>query len=348
MTESMDKNQDMELLSQLLDELNAGQQPETEDPELDELLAVAAMLKQTGPGVRPLQALVDQTVDKILAGQADAQPKPQKRAWFWRNPGILGAAASLLLVVGLQLYPSWNSPEVQTVSAPAAVTEKQETAPAKQATEKMETAPTVHVNKEATPSAVPDKTMERAQETAPSAPSPVAPPAANPSSEKVTQPSTGPAAVAATSETAKKAPVLREQTPVMGEKASVLSERAAMTNKSGSSYKATAFMIDDPADRWPLPVLSLPGQIADEISRDPQTGAVRQVFWKGTPQEIIVTQRMLRQEEKTEKPSPLAGSIEEKAGAVNSVTVILHNQEVTVEGNRPEAELLKIARQLTL
>ena len=342
MTESMEKNQDMELLSQLLDELNAGQQPECEEPELDELVAVAAMLKQAGTVAKPPQHLLDQTVDKILAEQSNGQPQPQKRSWFWRNPSILGAAASLLLVVGLQLYPSWNSSEVQSVTAPAPVVEKREavsaTAPPQQAAKKAETIPSAAVREEAPAIAVAEKAAEPIQETAP---------AANPVSEKVTQPSTGPAAVA-TPETAKKAPVLREQTPMMSEKSVVLGERAAIANKSGSAFKAAAFGVDDPADRWPLPILSLPGQAADELSRDQQTGTVRQVFWKGTTQEVIVTQRMLRQEEKAAKPSTLTGSIEDKAGAVNSVTVILYNQEITVEGSRPEAELLKIAKQLTL
>ncbi len=348
MTETMDKNQDMELLSQLLDELNAGQQPESEDPELAELVAVAAMLKQTGPVVRPPQHLVDQTVDKILADQADAQPKPQKRSWFWRNPGILGAAASLLLVVGLQLYPSWNSPEVQTVSAPAAVVEKREVAPPTQpAADGVEKTPVV-VSRQPSPApVVQEKASETPAERPPVAadPQPLNPSLSNSDNSRnsIANP-TGPAA----QETTKKAPVLKEQAPATNEKTTIFSERAATVNKSGSAFKAAAVMIDDPADRWPLPILSLPGQIADDLSRDPQTGTVRQVFWKGTPQEVIVTQRMLRQEEKAANPSTLTGSIEDKVITVNSVTVIMYNQEVTVEGSRSEQELRQIAKQLIL
>lgn len=335
MTESIKGSQEAEILSQLIDELNAGQQPESDDPETAELLAIAALIKNAEPVVRPPQHLLDQTVDQIIAEQSVKPVKQPKKFWSWLNPGVLGAAASLLLVAGLQLYPSWNSSEVQTVAAPAAVMEKREAAPVKQATEKMAAAPAAPVSEEALPVAAPEKTAERAQETAPFTLN-------NGNS------STGTAAIAAP-ETVKKALVLNEQAPVKAEKAPIMMEQVSMNNKSGAINKAAAFTIDDPADRLPLPILSLPGQTPDEISSDKKTGAVRHVFWKGTPQEVIITQRRVRLEETAAQAAPIIKPEpgEEKTAALNSVTLILHGQEVTVEGRRTEQELTKIAKQLT-
>ncbi|MBP2639438.1 MAG: hypothetical protein H6Q66_389 [Firmicutes bacterium] len=341
MTESIKGSQEAEILSQLIDELNAGQQPESDDPETAELLAVAALIKKTGPVVRPPQFLLDQTVDKILA---DQPAKPTKRFWSWLHPGVLGAAASILLVVGFNLAPSWNSSEVQSVSAPAAVVERREMASTVQSAVSEDKQPTVLKQETKVTTITPEKTSSTVQENSPV---PAAPASINSSPNM--ESSSAKVMAGSPPETAKKAPVLKEQAPVKAEQPPIMTEQASVSNKSGSINKAAAFTIDDPADRWPLPILSLPGQTPDEISSDKKTGAVRQVFWKGTPQEVIITQRRVWLEEVA---AQTASSIkpelgEEKTAAVNSVTLILHSQEVTIEGHRSEQELTKIAKQLT-
>ena len=308
MPETTKTTPEAEFLSQLLDQLNSGRQPECDDSEMAELLAIASMLKQSSTDARPPQAILDKTVDKIIDAQSTPPGKAKSRFWLWRHPGILGAAASILLVVGLQLYPSWNSSEVQTVSAPPVVTEEK---PSKLAV------------RQSVPASTPPS---HSSDNAGTVPASAAPPQFEP---------------------IKKAPVLREQTPPVKEQASIMGEQQAVAAmKTGNGYKAAAFAADDFSERWPLPLLSIPGQVPNEISTDKKTGAVRQVFWRGTPQEVRVIQRMLKQEEKLEKP--VLSAPEETAKKFNSVTVVLYNQEVTVEGSRPETELMSIARQLTM
>jgi len=353
MTEPTKGSQEAEILSKLIDELNAGQQPESDDPETAELLAVAALIKNAGPVVRPPQHLLDQTVDKILADQPN---KPPKRFWAWLHPGVLGAAASILLVIGFNLAPSWNSSEVQTVSVPAVVTERREPAAAGKLAQVAQSAV-----KEDTPRAVmpetkhvlpaaQEKTSSTVQE---SASAPLAPAAVVPSIAENPSPNAGDSStkltVVSPPDAAKKAPALREQAPVTSERASIMTEQASVSNKSGSAYKAAAFNLDEPSEGRPLLILSLPGQIPDEISSDKKTGSVRQVFWKGTPQEVTITQRRVRLEETAAQAAPIIKPEpgEEKTRAVNSVMMILHSQEVTVEGRQTEQELMKIAKQLT-
>lgn len=349
MTESIKGSQEAEILSQLIDELNAGQQPESDNPETAELLAIAALIKNAEPVVRPPQHLLDQTVDKILAEQSAKPVKQPKKFWSWLNPGVLGAAASLLLVAGLQLYPSWNSSEVQTVSAPANVIEKQEPVPlAQPAATGAGKIPAAAMRQASPATEAQEKTSEALSERPqiPTALQPVNPSLSNNGNSGIP---TANSAEPAAPETTKKAPVLNEQAPVKAEKAPIMMEKASVSNKSGSINKAAAFTMDDPADRLPLPILSLPGQTPDEISSDKKTGTVRQVFWKGTPQEVIITQRRVRLEETAAQAAPIIKPEpgEEKTAALNSVTLILHGQEVTVEGRRTEQELTKIAKQLT-
>lgn len=326
MPETTKTTPEAELLSQLLDQLNSGRQPECDDSEMAELLAVASMLKQSGPVAGPPQALLDKTVDTILDEQSKPPGKANSRFWVWKHPGILGAAASLLLVVGLQLYPSWNSSEVQTVSAPPMVIE--------------EKTPKLAV-RQSIP-ALPTQEKKAAESNEPSSAAvlpPLAPSSANAGNVPVT-------AAPPQDEPIKKAPVLREQTPPVKEQASMMSEQAPVAMKTGSVYKAAAYAADDFTERWPLPLLSLPGQVPNEIRTDKKTGTVRQVFWRGTPQEVTVIQRPLRQEEKLEKP--VFSAPEETTKKLNSVTMVIYSQEVTVEGSQSEAELMSIARQLTM
>ena len=62
---------------------------------------VAALLRQADLPVAPPAHLVNATVEQVLA----EQPQPRKKQRTWLYSGLLGAAASVVLVIGLRLTP---------------------------------------------------------------------------------------------------------------------------------------------------------------------------------------------------------------------------------------------------
>ena len=109
-------NNTAEELSAAIDQLNAGQPSVTTDQETAELLAVAALLRNSALPVKPPEHILSATVERAAAGLA-AHKKPSRNPWLYS--GLLGAAAALLVFFGLH-----GTPEIQEIAQqtmPAAV-----------------------------------------------------------------------------------------------------------------------------------------------------------------------------------------------------------------------------------
>ena len=107
MSEKIESLDEFDQLSLLLDELNAGKQPQpyTVDEETAELLLIADLLRHEGGPVIPPKHILDQTVDRALDGITQSQPKPSRSWWY---SGAFSAAAAAIVILGLQLFPSWQ------------------------------------------------------------------------------------------------------------------------------------------------------------------------------------------------------------------------------------------------
>ncbi len=288
---------ELETLSLLLDELNAGRQPDCDDPETAELLAVAAFLKQEAGPVCPPQQILDQTVDRALAGLKAAKPH---RARIWWFSGTVGVAAAAILVIGLNLLPSWQQ-QVAVVPPPAAVSVQP------------------------------------------------APLQATPANDNT--PTGSPAAAAVPAEEAKPtdtAAAVERQAPANGQEkakpAAVQAPPELLQPPVESRYMAKSAYAT-------LTPLRIPGQVPDLMVVDRENGVLRQIFFKGTPQEVTVVQQLRPRSSGGTQDRPLRAAkvavSADKPDHVNTVRVTVADQEVTLEGSQSRQELLKLADSLT-
>ena len=117
---------EIEELSRSLDELNSGHPPASGDAETAGLLEIAALLKRADLPVSPPPHILTAAVQSAADGIRAARSRRNK----WMYSGLLGAAASLLIFLGLNSLPNWQtsatvpprSPapqQAQTISPPA-------------------------------------------------------------------------------------------------------------------------------------------------------------------------------------------------------------------------------------
>ena len=116
-------NKTTEELSVALDQLNCGRTVETDDQEIKELLEVASLLRNANLPARPPDHLLATSVERADAGLAAHK---QSRRTPWLYSGLLGAAAALLVFVGIHGFPSIQDVAQQTTPPPriAPATEK--------------------------------------------------------------------------------------------------------------------------------------------------------------------------------------------------------------------------------
>lgn len=316
MSENTKITAEAEELSRLLDELNAGRQPGSNHQETTALLAVAALIKETGP--YPPQHILDETVAQASAGLPVRKPK---RFSAWLYSGALGTAAAVLLVISLNLLPS-GSP--QAPAMPPSVTEPEATGVAPEAPQKQQ-APFVA----RTPASEQPKVADSGQ--------PKPPALAEQAPAGVTPGKTGTAPQNRAADQA--------QPPMLAKRAAVNPDQAPKAVEAPSSVKATDNPSVRSSERRNATVFSLPGQNADTIVTDKDGGTVRQVFHSGTPQELIITQRAASAGSARAKKAASAEDTPVKSG-VNKITATIHGQEVTVEGRQTSEELQEIAETL--
>ncbi len=102
-----------------------------------------------------------------------------------------------------------------------------------------------------------------------------------------------------------------------------------------------------------LTPLNLPGYTPDSIAHDPSSGAIRQVFGRGTPKELIITQRILPQEAKNIAFQVQTNTIQdaeniktEGSKTTHKVVIIIQGQEITLEGCQSKQELTDLAQKM--
>lgn len=275
-------------LSKALDELNTGRKPKQDDAETSELLEMAALIKKVDFQVRPPQHLLDQTVSRAAAGLTAAKFR-RRNAWMYS--GMLGTAAAVILVIGLQVMPFLQqiSPSELPPEPPPS-----SAAPIENIVLPMPIPPVV----------------------APPPPVVIAPPVARkaPASASADTPASVPVAVA-----------------------------PAAASRAAGNVPAPVL----------LSPLRLPDRIPGSIVTDKTTGTLRQIYDGGTPQQLVIIQRIPAPTDAATQPQPkIAARMEmkkEKADtptAVNSVTVTVQGQEVTLEGRLTKQELLDLAKTL--
>ena len=306
-SDNVKKFDNLDELSMLLDELNAGRTPECADSETAELLAMAEWARSADLPVRPPQHILDETVNRALAGLEAGQ---SKRTGSWWYSGALGTAAAVLLVIGLQMLPSWRE-QVPAMPAPV-VAEKPADAPRSSA---------VSEQQPATPPVTPAETAPAAKQNAPAPP--LTPPALS------------------------QAPAPETPIPAPAKEKPLLAEQAPRTSQAKAAYIVEE--AKSPAPVSALTPLKLPGKTPDLVVIDKAKGMLRQIYDKGTPQEIIIVQ-MLRPTDTAAAPAKLQSPSAAKATTVapdtTVVRVTIGDQEITVEGRRSRQELLLLAESL--
>ena len=252
MTETNKPTPEQETLSRFLDELNAGEAPPGDTDEANELLEVAALLRQADLPVAPPAHLVNATVEQVLA----EQPQPHKKQRTWLYSGLLGAAASVVLVIGLRLTPV-VAPPLPSDETPAGITAIQN------------------------------------QPSTASAPAATTPSASEPALSQATAPPPPDAKRARGAEPQQTAPTAPVQPAPSAPAASVppLEKRVLAENKSAVYPK---LMQLEPAE--PLVPLTWPGHTPATVSQDKASGQIKQVFYPNTKQELLLTQTPLKRD----------------------------------------------------
>ena len=322
MTEQMDKLDKQEQLSLLLDKLNAGQAPHCNDSETAKLLLVADMLKKEGGVIPPPQHILDQTVERAMAG-IQAGKTGAKRLWWYS--GAVSTAAAVILVIGLNLLPSWQQQQTPVVISPDS-RQEQIAEPVATPTPIPASAPI----QESTPASEPTPASIQAPIQAP-IPASIQPsaqaaaPVAEPRQENTAATQSAPA----------------QSAPVAPPPSAKIAEE-----KRVQSYAKSAALPDKPD----LSPLVLPGQSPDQVLYDKEQGLLKQVFFKGTPRELIIIQHQHQAElrvvaEKSHLPD--ADKATRNESSRNVVQVIIVGQEVILEGYQSPEELRKLAETLT-
>ena len=321
-----------EELSHLLDAINSGHQPDCADPELTELLDVAAWVQENSASPPPPQHILNQIVDRTLADRPQPQSGKFSKRRLWLYSGGLGSVAAMLLVAALNLLPSSSLKSTVPDLAPPPPS-----APAKPQSMAAEDAPPA-----TPPAALPEQPPTPATVPAPSiaaAPPPVKIPA--PESSPALNSSILPPATAPDLNSVPLRAARENSAPAMkSHKSLFLADENILTTAvppDTAAYEAAA-----PA-ALALTPLSLPGKIPDLVINDPDAGMIRQIFFRGTPQEVTVTQQWLTPPDR--KKTYGSGQKADRT-AINRIQLQLFGQEVTVEGNQPPAELERLARSL--
>ncbi|BBB91490.1 MAG TPA: hypothetical protein PKA28_15865 [Methylomusa anaerophila] len=289
---NMDEMQ-AEELSAAIDSLNMGLKPAAVSEEINNLIIVAGIIKQSYQQVQTKPDHTTALAERIAAGIEKKRKKRRKKFSIWAFAGGIGSIAAVLLAAALNLVPPLHQEHGLREDAP----------------------PDKVIAANDTQAPLPNPVYENTgQESVPGIP---------PSSldDKPAPEQSG--TVEKQADTSSKAPIRTFALPDSG---------AVPGNSNVSRVR-------------------LPGRKADAVTEEAGTGIVRQIYGKGTPREIIVTQLP------PAGGGPVAASIsrektaksqQNEATARNKVFTTINGIEVIVEGAVPEDELKKLAQTLVV
>lgn len=324
---------ELDELSRLLDEINIGHEPQNASLENKELVETAQWIKKAGIMPAPPRQLIEATVDKVLA---DFTPKPAKRKYPWLYSGALGTAAAVLLVIGLNTSlfspkqpANLQLPPVETIlqaSNQEAVLDKKEPSSA------TKTEPQNPVSQPSNAGTAPS------QPTTPNTTIQQTPQKVAASQDIPSALSKIPESSAVPSESDKSA---KKRPPYL----------AARKIENSEAQPSNTLLMKALTPQ--LTPLSLPGKQPDSVIIDKDSGAITQVYAKGTPDELILIQETMPdkpttdgQAAATDTPSAASKTKTAEQPELRQVSITLDGQKVTMKGRQSESELVKLAHSL--
>lgn len=338
------ENMQDEKLSRALDRLNDGNCPVIADQEIEELIEMAAIVKQTHKQEELPRLLIDKIVTDLAVELGE---KKQKGRTQWLYRGLACAAATLLIVIGTQfLSPqSFDKNIAQEIDGSSG----------------MEKMIAVADNSSISfPSTADPITEEPAKEISSEKP-PIAelveetPEKATDSISKVVVEIIQVAQSTPEEEKANQVAILAKEAPP---------QKAMGENfiRSNMKMSLAANLDNDDQAKAGNVMLVQPDKVAPQsITVDHHSGAIRQVYNEGLEGKIIITQVLIGSEVKTIESASQGGNDPSSKGVAipqgvyqkdknnsNSLTVKFDEYWVTIEGNKTMEELQKIVDSLVV
>lgn len=337
MRKDKEYNQEDEL-SRCLDSLSNGKYPVVQDEEINELLEVAALVRQSSRHEDLPKVLINEMVEELVV---ELSAQKQKRRNHWLYGGLVGTAAAVLIAAFVQFLLPQSPDNHMAQRVDDSINTPQKVAAADQSTD-----PTIAQSNAMTPQ---QNQSGNSNSNSNSAQTPISAPAEEKHTDSVSKVI---------------AEIIREAEPELDEKpnqVAILQQEAPnsmMMRKSVSMAQARNELLQASKSIQPEHKIAMviPNQEAQSIKVDNTSGMIQQVYNLGNNDEIIITQRPLNEgavkDDKQGKIQAIAEStaiqpFSKKAkGSINSIIVKIDKYDITIEGNKTPKELKKIAESL--
>lgn len=312
-----------EELSQHLDSLNHGRHPIVQDEEINELVDLAAFVKQSYHQEELPQDLIDKVVDTLAT---ELQGKKQKRHHPWLYSGLVGAAAAVVIAASVQfLLPQPGDHNIAQEMDGSRETPKM-AAVADQ--------PSNPIAAESANTMIPQQVPSN-----PSTEVPVDVPAEEKSAASASKELVDIIKVAESPEVEQKptrVAALQEEMPTdkTMRKSVSMGKRAINSLQEAKSLQP---------ERKTTKMLVLPNQAIQSITVDTASGDIKQVYNLGNQDEIIITQGEGQFPTQSTAVSSLS---QETKDGMNSLTVKIDKYNIRIKGKKTLEELGKIAESL--
>lgn len=323
-----------ERLSSCLDQLNNGQYPMITDKEIEELIEVAAIVKQAHAQEEVPRVLIDSIVTNLALelGTEREKPKPkQRKKWFYSS--LAAAAAVIILVMTNQVFlPQFSSKNIAQEMDNNTETKKIAALPEKNMTSSLPTQAIGIGIKPPQPISSEEKVVAIAENPVRSAPVHSIP--------QVFDQVFG-----------DKSPVVKEE---KNNQIAMLEKKApqeiVMFNKQVMAKRA---MLSPQAEKEQPSKLENSMLIRPDVVAQVVTvvanGGIQQIYNKGAQDQLIITQWVTADLEKQELPTiPGQETDKNKEYHQQFLLVKIGQYSVQLEGNTTKENLQKIADSLVL
>ena len=327
-------------LSQCLDSLSDGKHPVVQDEEINELIEVAALVKQSLIQEELPKVLIDEMVEE-LATELKAQK--QKRRNHWLYGGLVGTAAAVLIAAFVQFVLPQSPDNHMAERVDDSINTPQKVAAVDQSTD-----PTIAQSNAMTPQ---QNQSGNSNSNSNSTQTPISVPAEEKTTDSVSKVI---------------AEIIRETEPELDEKPNQVAILQQETPNSMTMQRSVSMAqtrnksLQENKSSQPehkiVTVMAMPNREAQSIKVDNTSGMIQQIYNLGNNDKIIITQRLLDEglakDDKQEKVQALAESAatepfsKKEKDSINSITVKMDKYDITIEGNKTPMELQKIAKSL--
>jgi hypothetical protein len=326
-------------LSRCLDSLHDGERPVIQDGEIEDLLEVAVLVKQSFSQEDLPKLLIDEMAD-TLSAELRMQKQRQRRHWLYG--GLAGTAAAVVIAAFVQfLLPQAPGNHIAQ-SMDTSLENQQIVAAADSAKAPIAAeSPKVVIPQQ-------DQTEESTKATVPS---PNEDKSVDSVSKVITDIIQG-TEVPAIEQKPNQVAILQQQVP----NDMMMQKNAARKETSNKSVRASKSI--QPEHKMTM-MMVMPNQTAQSTTVDNDSGVIQQIYHLDNNDEIIITQRLLdesglkskddAQQTKMQvlEKSAIQPFTEKTKDNSNSITVKVDKYDITIEGKETTAELQKIAASLT-